>query len=160
MGNEFMKLVYYCYGGAQTSVTCAAIHLKYLPYERVPSAKEFQSVPFYDKMENSRLGTPVYVGRDELGLDIYIMGMKNSNTFLIPLIKSYLNHCGKRHDDLIFVNARVRLHPITSIGGFITRKLGIVTIGRPMTVWGIRRTYPVLLDLVKGVKEKLRSARD
>ena len=69
-----MKLFYCCYGGAHTSVTCACIHLGYLPDDRIPAASEFLSVPYYDKMENRDLGTPVFMGRDEMGWDIYIIG--------------------------------------------------------------------------------------
>ncbi|HZK34949.1 MAG TPA: DUF3189 family protein, partial [Bacillota bacterium] len=111
-----MKLVYYCYGGAHTSVTCASIHLDYLPMDKVPKAEEFNKVPFYDKMDNDKLGTPVYVGRDELGIDIYIMGMKNSSSVIIPTIKSYLNFCGDLQKDLVFVNALIDLHPIPNGG--------------------------------------------
>lgn len=152
-----MKLFYCCYGGSHTSVTCAAIHLKYLPDDRVPEPSEFVSVPFYDEMDNDRLGTPVYVGRDELGWDIYIMGMKNVKNIVIPAMKSYLNISGRDQSDFLLVNALVELHPITSIGGVISRKLGCKPIGRPMTVMGIRSGYHKFLDLVSGVKENLRA---
>lgn len=155
-----MKLVYHCYGGAHTSVTCASIHLKYLPNDRMPKVQEFKNVPFYDKMDNDKLGTPVYVGRDEFGIDIYIMGMKNSSSILIPAINSYLNHCGGLNKDIVFVNALVELHPMTSIGGFTSRKLGILSIGRPMTILGIQKSYPRFLDVVSNVKENLKARRD
>ena len=132
-----MKLFYCCYGGAHTSVTCASIHLGYLPKDRVPEAREFLSVPFYDKMENKELGTPVFMGKDELGWDVYIMGMKNEQQLVITSMKSYLNACGLDQKSFVLVNALVELHPVTSIGGMLSRRLGLVFPGRPMTVWGI-----------------------
>ena len=151
-----MKLFYCCYGGAHTSVTCASIHLGYLPADRVPEASEFLGVPFYDKMENKKLGTPVFMGKDDLGWDIYIIGMKNARQLVIPSIKSYLNACGVDQKRFILVNALIELHPVTSIGGVLSRKFGILSLGRPMTVWGIRKTYPRFIKLVEQVKENLR----
>jgi hypothetical protein len=150
-----MKLFYCCYGGAHTSVTCASIHLGYLPSDRVPEATEFLGVPFYDKMENKKLGTPVFMGKDDLGWDIYIIGMKNARNLVIPSMKSYLNACGVEQKKFILVNALVELHPITSIGGVLSRKFGILSVGRPMTVWGIRKTYHRFITLVEQVKENL-----
>ncbi|HPT77731.1 MAG TPA: DUF3189 family protein [Candidatus Atribacteria bacterium] len=149
-------LVYYCYGGAHTSVTCASIHLNYLPSDRIPGPEEFAPLPFYDKMDHDKLGTPVYMGRDEYGWDVYIIGLKRANAVIIPAIRTYLNACGKDQADLLLVNALVELHPLTSIGGYSSRRLGLLSLGRRMTVWGIRKSYPKFLDLVSRVKENLR----
>jgi hypothetical protein len=155
-----MKLFYCCYGGAHTSVTCASIHLHYLPNDRIPEPWEFQKVPFYDKMDNHKLGTPVFMGRDELGWDIYIIGMKNMKQLIIPAMKSYLNACGIDQMHFLLVNALVELHPITSIGGVTSRKLGILPVGRPMTIWGVRKSYPKFVDLVSNVKQNLLARKE
>jgi len=101
------------------------------------------------------LGTPIYVGRDEFGWDIYVIGLKRANRIAIPAIKSYLYANGISDRDVLFVNALVKLHPITSIGGFSSRKLHMVNLGRPLTIWGIRRSYPVFVELVRRVKESI-----
>ncbi|MFU0799194.1 MAG: DUF3189 domain-containing protein [Xylanivirga thermophila] len=151
-----MKIVYHCFGGAHTSITCAAIHLNFLPHDRIPRFNEFKAVPFYDKMDKEDVGMPLYMGQDDLGYDIYVMGMSGGKDVVIPAIKSYLNASYVDAKDIIFINALVKLHPITSLGGVASRKYGLVSIGRPMTIWGIRLTYPVLLDLVLKVKEFLK----
>ena len=136
-------------------MTCASIHLGFLPSDRTPHPDEFLAVPHYDKMDNSQLGTPVYVGRDEYGWDIYVMGIKRANRVVIPAIKSYLYESGILDREILFVNALVKLHPITSIGGFSSRKLNLVKFGRFLTIWGIRRSYPIFVDLVSRVKENI-----
>ena len=123
-------------------------------------AREFLSVPFYDKMENKELGTPVFMGKDELGWDVYIMGMKNAKQLVITSMKSYLNACGLDQKSFVLVNALVELHPVTSIGGMLSRRLGLVFPGRPMTVWGIRKTYPKFAALVEQVKENLAARQE
>ncbi|HHT64733.1 MAG: DUF3189 family protein [Caldicoprobacterales bacterium] len=155
-----MKLFYCCYGGAHTSVTCASIHLGHLPSDRTPEAYEFAGIPFYDKMENRKLATPVFMGRDLLGWDIYIMGMKNARQLIIPAMKSYLNACRVEQENFLLVNALIELHPITSVGGVISRKFGLVPLGRPLTIRGIRKTYPRFVALVEQVKENLRSRQE
>lgn len=148
-------LFYHCYGGAHTSVTCASIHLNYLPHDRTPETYEFKAIPFYDKMDDGMLGTPLYMGRDERGWDIYALGMMDGERVVIPAIKSLLNMNGISQHEVVFVNALVHINPLTAIGGFISRRLGVPFMGRPMTVWGIRKSYPHLVELVTRVKQAL-----
>jgi hypothetical protein len=148
-----MKIIYCCFGGAHTSVTCASIHLGFLPQDRIPQKKEFGGVPFYDKMENKELGSIQYVGRDEFAHDIYIMGAANARPLVANGIYSYLKSCDIPQRKIILVNALVELNPITSIGGIASRRLHLIKQGRPMTVWGIRKSYPLLVQLVLRVKE-------
>ncbi len=155
-----MKLFYHCYGGAHTSVTCASIHLNYLPNDRIPKTCEFKAIPFYDKMENKELGKPVYMGRDDMGWDIYVVGMKDGKNVVIPAIISYLNANNVSRREVLFVSALVQLHPITAIGGIVSRRLGLAFIGRPMTIWGIRRSYPHLVELVNKVKQNIAAKHD
>ena len=155
-----MKLFYCCYGGAHTSVTCASIHLGYLPSDRIPESYEFRKVPFYEKMDHHKLGTPVLMGKDELGCDVYILGLKNAKQVAVPALKSYLNLCGVDQKSYLLINALVELHPVTSIGGVVSRKFGVPVLGRPMTIWGIRRTYPRFVKLVENVKENLRHRQE
>jgi hypothetical protein len=156
-----MKLLFYhCYGGAHTSITCASIHLNYLPYDRIPEIYEFKAIPFYDKMDNKNLGTPVYMGQDDMGWNIYVVGMKDGKDVVIPAINSYLNTSGISLREILFISALVKLHPITAIGGIISRRLGMAFAGRPMTIWGIRRSYPILVDLVTRVKRDVAAKND
>jgi len=155
-----MEVIYHCFGGAHTSITCAAIHLKYLPDDRIPIDKEFISIPYYDKMESSQVGKALYMGTDEMGCDIYVMGMKGGKRIVIPSVKSYLNSCHICHQNILFVNALAKLHPFTCIGGMTSRRLGLVSIGRALTIKGIIMTYPSFVELVKKVKENLRKRKD
>lgn len=148
--------MYHCYGGAHTSITCASIHLKYLPCDKIPSEKDFRSIPFYDEMESHRVGTALFMGKDELGFDVYVWGMKGGKSLVIPSIRSYLNQTNPKRNEILFVNALAHLHPLTAIGGITSRRLGMVGIGRAMTIKGIIVTYPAFVELVERVKDNLR----
>lgn len=149
-----MKIFYHCYGGAHTSVVCAALHLDYLPRDDIPEAAVIEAIPFYDKMEDKNIGSTVFVGTDEYGSDIYIMGMRNGREIVIPSIKSYLNEYSVSYNDILFVNALVTLHPMTALGGMLSMRLGFVSIGRPLSIWGIQRSYGSFVELVGKVKQK------
>lgn len=151
-----MKIFYHCYGGAHTSIVCAAIHLNYLTKDDIPAAFAFKEIPFYDKMKNNDIGSTVFVGTDEYGCDIYIMGMRNGREVVIPAIKGYLNEHYITNNDILFVNALVELHPVTALGGMLSRRLGLVSIGQPLTIWGIRRYYKIFVELVGKVQQKER----
>jgi len=71
-----------------------------------------------------------------------------------------LNASGISQQDVLFVSALVQINPLTAIGGFTSRKLGLSFIGRPMTIWGIRKSYPHLVDLVTRVKQALAQHHD
>lgn len=116
----------------------------------------FEEIPFYDKMENEDIGTPIFVGTDEYGIDVYIMGMRNAREVVIPSIKSMLNENAIHNNHILFVNALIKLHPMTALGGILSRRLGLIDLGKPLTVWGIRRYYNYFVELVEKVKEKER----
>lgn len=116
----------------------------------------FEELPLYDKMENEDIGTPIFVGTDEYGSDVYIMGMRNAREVIIPSIKSMLNENSIANNHILFVNALIKLHPITALGGILSRRLGLIGLGKPLTIWGIRRYYNYFVELVEKVKEKER----
>ncbi|AEE97142.1 DUF3189 family protein [Mahella australiensis] len=148
-----MKLIYTCYGGSHSSVTAAAIHLGYLPRKGMPTYGQFRAIPFYDEMDEDQLGKWVFMGTDEFNNDIYICGVKGDKDLAINAVYSYLNISGITADHIIMVDALITLHPLTSIGGYMSRHLRWVKLGRPLSIEGIMRTYGQFVELVDKVKE-------
>ena len=50
------------------------------------------------------------------------------------------------------VDTLKNINLITKIGGFISRRLGLIWIGRPLTVIGIQQKYQDFIQLVNDVK--------
>ncbi|MDI3508082.1 MAG: hypothetical protein PWP48_15 [Clostridiales bacterium] len=148
-----MKLIYTCYGGSHSSVTAAAIHLGYLPCHGRSSYEQFYTIPFYDEMDEDQLGKWVFMGTDEFNNDIYICGVKGDKDLAINAVYSYLNISGMTADHIIMVDALITLHPLTSIGGYMSRHLNWVRLGRPLSIMGIMCTYDQFVRLVDKVKE-------
>lgn len=149
-----MKIFYYCYGGAHSSVVAASIHLGMLPSDRFPSAKEIESLPHFDKTDSCEIGTPFFMGVDEYETEIFITGMTNERQLVKKTIYSFLRHSGIDESDLMMIDALKYVNFKTRIGGFLSRRMGLVALGRPLAIKGILEKYTDFLLLVKQTKQK------
>ncbi len=149
-----LKIIYHCYGSAHSSVVAAAIHLNYLPKNRIPTSSEILNIPHYDRTMTRDLGTPFLIGVDQLGHEVYILGRKKAAQMVENLIRSILQYYSHSPNEILLVNALERLSIITTIGGTMSRGAGIISLGRPLTIWGIKRSYPNFVALVNTVQDR------
>ena len=149
-----MKVIYSCFGGAHSSVVTAAIHMGYLPMNRLPSKKEILTIPFYDKAENNEIGIPRCMGVDANHRIICFMGLGHARHYYTTMLYEFYNEISvTKNKDVIIIDVTSLLNGSTRLGGFLSRKLKIVGIGRPLTVFGIQRKYKYFTELVQNVKE-------
>ncbi len=148
------KIFYCCYGGAHSSVVAASIHLGLLPMDRIPVSSEFKCLPHYDKTESHEIGIPFFMGKDEYCTDVYILGMANQRSLVKKAILSFLMCLKVDPLNLRLVDTLDNVNLITKIGGFFSRKLGMVKIGRLLTIIGIKQKYWDFVRLVANVKKK------
>lgn len=128
-----------------------------IPETRPPTFAELVSLPYYDKVGNHEIGIARFMGRDEFGNDVYVMGLGPSRRTAMRAVGSVLEILGMGQNEVLLVDALGPIGPLTRIGGFLSRRLGLVRVGRPLTVLGIRRVFK---DIVKIVHEvKARSSR-
>ncbi|MEW6309206.1 MAG: DUF3189 family protein [Bacillota bacterium] len=134
-------VVYNCFGSAHSSVVTAAIHLGLLPCDRVPSSREIASVPLYDRVDTAEIGTIFFAGKGADGRNVYILGAGPAKALLPKLAGSLLRAYGVQPEDVVLVNCLKNIGLLTRVGGFLSRELGWVKLGRPMSAYGIRRCY-------------------
>lgn len=146
-----IKFVYFDYGGSHSSVIAAHIHAGNLKRGRLPSSRELMSLPFFDKTTPNDFGKLYLIGRDEKGNEIYILGSQNSN--FEPVLRS-LASLLELDKDFIFVCTMPYVNPVLRIGGFLSRRLSMPSVGRPLVILGARWAFPYLADLVEKVKIK------
>lgn len=151
-----MKVIYCCYGSSHSSVVAAAIHLGNLPAHTVPYSRDIIDLPYYDKATTDELGACIYMGTDDAGCDVYILGMGPARKIIRRAVESIFELCGVSRDSYMLVDTLTSIGVITKIGGFLSRRIGLTRIGRPMTVWGIRRAYLHLASIVEDVKSDPR----
>ena len=137
-------------------MVAAAIHLGNLPAHTVPYSRDIIDLPYYDKATTDELGACIYMGTDDAGCDVYILGMGPARKIIRRAVESIFELCGVSRDSYMLVDTLTSIGVITKIGGFLSRRIGLTRIGRPMTVWGIRRAYLHLASIVEDVKSDPR----
>lgn len=152
-----MKIIYYCYGGTHSSVLAAAIHTGQLIGDEVPSKKRIYSLPLYDKISKKELGHPFFYGADEFGNLIYVLGLGTKRNLLKEFLLDYLKLFNIKTENIMLVAALPYVNSFTKLGGILSRRLGLVSIGRPIVTHTLQKLYPEYNNLVTKVKMKLKN---
>jgi hypothetical protein len=150
-----VKIIYHCYGGTHSSVLAAAAHLKLIPTGKEPDRKLLKGLPFFDKQLKKDLGRIFFLGRDEQGHDVFIVGRLDCPEIIEKGLYDLAKIFSLPREDFMTVNAMSCVSGSMKIGGFLSRALGIVGLGRPIVVWGSIRAYRHLKELVQNTKKKL-----
>lgn len=147
-----MKIFYHCFGGTHSSVTAANIHLNRLPKDRVPSLKELITQnPFFDQRKVKDTGKITFMGQDEMGNDIYAVGRQSRPKLLCFITEKISEVFAINKDSYLLVNMSGYVNYLMRIGGFMSRRLGLIKIGRPIVTWGTQRNYQSIVSEVQKV---------
>ena len=153
---EPVRVIYTCYGGTHSSPVAAAIHLGRLPRDRVPAREELLSIPGFDRATGDGRGRLSPVGTDRWGNFVYVLPRGSIPLPAVRrLIAGTLAMCGRADMPLVIVDALVCLNWPMRVGGFLSRRLGLVFVGRPLVTWGTQRAYRCLVALVERVEAAL-----
>lgn len=155
-----MKVFYNCYGSAHSSVLAAAIHTGMLSTDELPSNAEILHLPHYDKTSNEEIGLPFFFGYDELGNEVFIIGMGGQRDVVKKSIQSFLKDSGVPQTSYVIINTLSYVNWWTRIGGFLSRRLGVVKIGRPLTVFGLKKVYFDFVKMVVKAKRDLHQFKE
>lgn len=152
---EVEKVIYHCYGGAHSSVVSAAIHLGLLRRDRLPSKENLLEIPSFDQSEAKDRGQLLFYGRDYRGVEVYAIGMGGGSRVLKRTLYSFFREEGILEDRLLLVHTLSQVNLCTRVGGFLSRGLGWVSLGRPLVIRGILTSYGRFVDLVEEVEERI-----
>ncbi|HHW41954.1 MAG TPA: DUF3189 family protein [Syntrophomonadaceae bacterium] len=154
-----IKVIYHCYGGSHSSVTAAGIHLGLLPRDRTASARELLQIPHFDTFEEIVHGHFRYAGRNLFNSAVYVLGKKTLGRRVSLLLKrlAEISGCGDR---VYPVDTTGPINPLMVLGGFLSRRLRLVGIGRPLVILGTRLAYRKLSELVDRVEKALREKQE
>jgi hypothetical protein len=145
-----LKVVYHCYGGAHASPTAAALHLGLLPLDRSPQFQEFHRlIPYYDRITRGEHGKLIKIGTDGNGHEVFVLGRRNAARPVINAIKEFSRLCGVDPHQYYFVDVVQLSNPFMVAGGFVSRALGYVQLGRPLVSFGTGLSYRNLVRLVR-----------
>lgn len=150
-----MKIIYNCYGGSHSSVTSAAIHLGLINCGKIPCVQELWKLPYYDTQERTDHGVLHHMGNDENGNEVYVVGRRSMGKPLKRLFTNLAQVYGIPKEDFLLVDPMPYVNLAMVIGGFTSRRLGLIPLGRPVVTWGTRLAFPHLEHLVQRVKASL-----
>ena len=143
-----MKIIYHCYGGSHSSVIAAALHLGLLAKDRIHNETDLMAVPYFDKTTNADFGSIRFMGKDEYNNEVYVLGKKNGGDRYSNLLRGIARILGEE-EQLLAINCMNRVNMFMKMGGFSSRKMGLVSVGRPVVVHGSRKAFLELVNLVE-----------
>lgn len=151
-----MKIFYHCYGSAHSSITAANIHLGHLPAHRRASVRELRNQPLFDRARHQDIGTPWFLGNDADGCEVYSIGLHSGRRNLAAALMDFLSAVGVDAGDVIIDDALQHGNWALRVGGVLSRRLGLVDVGRPLSAWGIWMKYWSFIALVDLVRAEAR----
>lgn len=157
-----MIFIYNCYGGTHSSSLASAVHLKKLPLDRIPTRREILNTDQFNRLTYKDMGRIIYRGTDEEGNKVFSVG-RGTSKVLIPCLKNIITilHNGYGFNEkIIFSNMSPTVTFPMTIGGFLSRGLGIDFLGVPLLVIGAQQSYRKVVEVVKYTKECAETLTD
>jgi hypothetical protein len=121
--------------------------------------KEIAALPLFDKAQKDDFAIPYFMGRDEFGHDVYIIGFGMFATICDRTLEEIFRING-RAEEVLLVNALPSIGISARLGGGLSRGWGWVRIGRPLVAWGVCRSLRGMRKMVSDVKEVLREKHE
>jgi hypothetical protein len=155
-----MKIIYHCYGGSHSSVTAASIHLGLLPVDRVPSREMFWKLPLFDRQEADQHGHIYYMGTDEYGHEVYLSAHRSRPQLLEKIFRNLADIYAIPRDEYLLIDVMGNVNLAMKFGGFLSRRWGFISLGRPIVTMGTQVAYFRVVNLVQRVKGMVKEGRN
>jgi len=150
-----LHIIYHCCEGCYSSATAAAIHLDLLPMDRKPSYHDLINVPFYDNLKETDRGKIILRGTDEIGNKVYTLSRKYIPHIILPAIIDLWRELEQNENDLMLVNTQYCVNRGIKTGGFLSKRLNITSLGKPLTAKATLHSYYKIANIVKQTKQSL-----
>lgn len=147
-----MKIIYCCYGSAHSSVTAANLHLGRLPVHRRAAPGQILRQPWFDQTRDSEVGNPRLMGVDEWGHQVFTLGLAGGRREMIRALEQFLQMQGVDLSQIRFEDVLSHAGVPLRIGGYLSRRAGLVWLGRRLCVLGIWLKYGRFVRHVQRVK--------
>jgi len=147
-----MTVIFQCYGGTHTSVIAACLYIGRLSRTRPPRAEELNTLSYYDRSDKSEMGKIHYIGSDSRGNTVFALGSGKWRAEIREIMTIYLSFCAQSRQ-IALIDCLPCINCVTRAGGFISRRLGISSVGRPLINRGIQSSYRQLVSLVESFEK-------
>ena len=157
-----MIFIYNCYGGTHSSSLASAVHLNKLPLDRIPTKSEILNTEYFNKLTYKDMGRIIYRGTDEEANKVFSVG-RGSSKVLLPCLKNLitiLDNESSLKEKIILSNMTPTVTFPMTVGGLLSRALGIDFIGVPLLLIGAQQAYQQVLRVVKHTKESAKTINE
>lgn len=109
-------------------------------------------IPRFDLTPNSDIGKLFFMGKDDRGDAVYVVGLGAQHRGFRHIIDQYLCLLGLGPEEYRLVNCLPCVTCFTRIGGYFSRSLGLVWVGRRLAALGVRQSFWAYVRLVEKVR--------
>lgn len=149
-----MIYIYNDFAGTHTTSIAAAYHLNRIPPDHPLSKEEVLRIPYFNELKTQDAGKLIFHGTDEEGNPVYTIGRRSSN-IVVPALKEMcllLFELCDIEKKIIFSNTFPTVPFVMSIGGLLSRGLGIDSLGVPLLIKGTQKCHSLIYELVQETK--------
>lgn len=147
-----MHIIYHCVGGTHSSAIASAIHLGLISRNHPPTMKDILSVSYFDTLTKEDQGKILYRGKDSNSNKIYTLSRQFVPHLVLPALKNAWELAGGKKEDLLLVNTMPSVNLLMKIGGLSSRRLGLVSFGRPLVAKGAVKSFKILVEIVNNTE--------
>lgn len=151
-----MNIIYQCYGGTHSSVVAANIHLHKFSADRAPRFSEILQLPHFDRLGKRQIGMLSYIGNDEQDNRVFALGSSSKGNEIKKIMEELLPVMEIPAEEIAIINCLDQVNILARIGGFTSRYIGLVALGRPLVALGIRLRYFNLVKKVQSFKKDMK----
>ncbi|MDI6871295.1 MAG: DUF3189 family protein [Bacillota bacterium] len=154
-----MKVVFHCYGGTHASPVTAALYLRQLDGRRRPAVCDLLRLTLFDQVEPRDFGRLIPVGDDEAGNQVYVLGCGRHPQIVLRALAGFLRLLGGNPEELLLVDVSPHINIVMRVGGFTSRVLRLVSVGRPLVGFGTVLAFPRLARLAEETRRRVEERR-
>lgn len=151
-----MKIIFHCYSGSYYSTVAAGVYLGLVPSDRVSRPHEMAALPYFDAIRPRDYGKLNFVGRDKQGNEVYVLARRSLDEVTIKVLRGIAEIYGLPAAEMIFIDTTGPLSNLLSFGAFLSVRLGLPKLGRPLVIREMRRQYAHFFALNKDANRRIR----
>lgn len=103
------------------------------------------------------MGIPKYMGTDTQGNQVFVLGRGPAGRLVEETLRSILFAGGFAEEEILFIDLQPHLNFCTRLGGFLSRRLGLIFPGRQLAAVGIWCALNHIERCVQEGRKQLKS---
>jgi hypothetical protein len=150
------RALYHCFGATHSSLVAASLHTGALPLRGSLDAAAICGVPGFDARASSDIGRAVYMGDDEDGWPVFVIGFDGARTILTRAFAEILTLMPPDGPPVVLADTLSCVSPLVKVGGYLSRRLRLIWPGRRLAARGIACSAHRLRAVVADTRRKMR----